>query len=646
MQIGGRTRRLLTLMMALEVVLCMAAVGVLAAGPGPALASDARHLKVVIVVGPVGGLTDSYRALADEAAAAARARTDNVTTIYSPNATWPAVRRALKGASIVVYLGHGNGWPSPYRNALYRTTQNGLGLNPVAGVDDEAHQYFGERYLARDVKLAKGAVVILGHLCYASGNPEPGGPEPSLDVAEQRADNYAAGWMAAGATAVVAEGHGRPAWYVTTLLKGRGTIEGMWRSAPTFHDHVIEIESARTSGSTLMLDPDHRRSGYFRSLTVVPGARVADSLAAARTVPAEPSATPSPSATALTAEQLSPAARGARFGAPLLDGRTVAATETTLTIPVKAATLKLLPDDVYVGTRWDPMIPITPRKAQPATAGASSAQGAPAAAIPSPKASEPPMARGPIGATRPGSESASTVPIAPESSPVVESPAPPEPPLIDLIGPEAPGAELAVAPATRIKAGLTAPVTVPTQPGLYRLVTTIHDGEGVAYDAETQNLIPALLIRVTAPLSATYGLPDELERDAGKAMTVRVRVANTGTESWGRPTAVSPTTGEPIGADVPPLLVARWVSLDDYAAQAVAAPSAVVRADVGPGQESVFVVALVTPAQPGRYLLLFDLQTEDGVSFASIGVPPGITRVVVDQPSPGLDPRRPARGGR
>jgi hypothetical protein len=129
-------------------------------------------------------------------------------------------------------------------------------------------------------------------------------------------------------------------------------------------------------------------------------------------------------------------------------------------------------------------------------------------------------------------------------------------------------------------------------------------------------------------------------------MTVRVRVANTGTESWGRPTAVSPATGEPIGADVPPLLVARWISLDDYASRAVAAPSAVVRADVGPGQESVFVVALVTPAQPGRYLLLFDLQTEDGVSFASIGVPPGITRVVLDQPSPGQDPRRPARGGR
>ena len=34
--------------------------------------------------------------------------------VYSPNATWSAVKAALQGASIVVYMGHGNGFPSPY----------------------------------------------------------------------------------------------------------------------------------------------------------------------------------------------------------------------------------------------------------------------------------------------------------------------------------------------------------------------------------------------------------------------------------------------------------------------------------------------------------------------------------------------------
>ena len=67
-----------------------------------------------------------------------------VVKVYSPNATWSAVREALDGASIVVYLGHGNGWPSRYRDSLYPPTQNGFGLNPVGGGGDDAHQYFGE----------------------------------------------------------------------------------------------------------------------------------------------------------------------------------------------------------------------------------------------------------------------------------------------------------------------------------------------------------------------------------------------------------------------------------------------------------------------------------------------------------------------
>src|SRR5689334_11393612 len=68
--------------------------------------------KVVLIVGPAGGATPSYRRLADEAAAAAAKLTTNVVKVYSPDATWPNVKAALKDASVVVYLGHGNGWPS------------------------------------------------------------------------------------------------------------------------------------------------------------------------------------------------------------------------------------------------------------------------------------------------------------------------------------------------------------------------------------------------------------------------------------------------------------------------------------------------------------------------------------------------------
>ena len=61
--------------------------------------------RVVLVVGPVGGLTNHYRGLANEAAAEASAAGAEVTKVYSPNATWSAVETRIDGASIVVYLG-------------------------------------------------------------------------------------------------------------------------------------------------------------------------------------------------------------------------------------------------------------------------------------------------------------------------------------------------------------------------------------------------------------------------------------------------------------------------------------------------------------------------------------------------------------
>ena len=34
--------------------------------------------------------------------------------VYSPYATWSRVHDAAQGANVLIYLGHGNGWPSPY----------------------------------------------------------------------------------------------------------------------------------------------------------------------------------------------------------------------------------------------------------------------------------------------------------------------------------------------------------------------------------------------------------------------------------------------------------------------------------------------------------------------------------------------------
>ena len=37
-----------------------------------------------------------------------------VIELYSPYATWSKVKAAAQGANLLIYLGHGNGYPSPY----------------------------------------------------------------------------------------------------------------------------------------------------------------------------------------------------------------------------------------------------------------------------------------------------------------------------------------------------------------------------------------------------------------------------------------------------------------------------------------------------------------------------------------------------
>jgi hypothetical protein len=68
--------RLLAGLIALDLTAVSVTLGVMQTDPLPAAAADLRHAKVAIIVGPVGSLTDSYRALAEEAAADARRLTD------------------------------------------------------------------------------------------------------------------------------------------------------------------------------------------------------------------------------------------------------------------------------------------------------------------------------------------------------------------------------------------------------------------------------------------------------------------------------------------------------------------------------------------------------------------------------------------
>ena len=139
--------------------------------------------------------------------AEARRYTSNVVKVYTPNATWAKVKAAAQGASILVYLGPRQRLAEHLRRRSRRVTKDGLGLDPGTGADSTKTVYYGEDYIRNNIRLAPNAVVLLYHLCYASGNTEPGLAVGTFADARQRVDNYGAGFIGAGARAVFAEGH-------------------------------------------------------------------------------------------------------------------------------------------------------------------------------------------------------------------------------------------------------------------------------------------------------------------------------------------------------------------------------------------------------------------------------------------------------
>ena len=187
------------------------AVGSLATAPAPV---SAAGIKVAVVVGPAGSLTSSYIRSARGYAAQARSYGATVVEVYTPNATWARVRSAVQGANLLIFLGHGNGFPSPYLSTLNPLKMDGFGLNGYLGSGNVRTTYFGEYYVRTQVKLAPNAVVILNHLCYSAGSSEPGRANPTLSVARRRVDNFAAGFLRTGAKAVFAETLGSASYII------------------------------------------------------------------------------------------------------------------------------------------------------------------------------------------------------------------------------------------------------------------------------------------------------------------------------------------------------------------------------------------------------------------------------------------------
>ncbi len=222
--------------------------------------------RVVIVVGPVGSATASYKAGARKLAEQARSYGASVTKVFSPNATWSRVRAAAKGANLLIYLGHGNGWPSVHA-PFAATSKDGMGLNRTAGAGNRNTKYYGETYMAT-LGLAPNAVVVLNRLCYASGNNEWGAGNPTKSTARKRVDNYGSGFFKAGATAVFASGITNVGYVIRGLFHASAATtmkQLFWADPARTRKYDSSFASVRTDGANGILDP-YARGRYYRSV--------------------------------------------------------------------------------------------------------------------------------------------------------------------------------------------------------------------------------------------------------------------------------------------------------------------------------------------------------------------------------------------
>jgi hypothetical protein len=176
-------------------------------------------------------------------------------------------------------------------------------------------------------------------------------------------------------------------------------------------------------------------------------------------------------------------------------------------------------------------------------------------------------------------------------------------------------------------------VTLPATPGRYRLTVTLHDADGVAYDAMTQALVPTLIVRVTGDFDGDVQAAPTADLLAGADVALGVRVRNLGIAAWGA-AAIKPTSN--LSGYVPAKiarLTGRWIPLAGGAALPADAADQAVSIDLpiglAPGKSFDATLAVKAPKAPGSYLLLLDVVTPDGGSLVASGADPTLVRVTV-----------------
>jgi hypothetical protein len=147
-----------------------------------------------------------------------------------------------------------------------------MGLNEIGGVSDSDKKYYGEDSVAKDIRFAKDAIVLLDHLCYSAGSPESGAAEPTVSVARERVDNFASGFIKAGARTVIAQSWNSGVIYaIRSIFTTDQSMLDVWEAAPNRQGHVQPFVPARNPQFEGRLDPDTATTGYHRSIVSATG---------------------------------------------------------------------------------------------------------------------------------------------------------------------------------------------------------------------------------------------------------------------------------------------------------------------------------------------------------------------------------------
>jgi len=278
--------------LALTFLLAFASIAGAVPGARPTTVAAAGP-KVAIIVGPVGSLTSSYRSGANRVADAAIAAGATVVRAYSPKATWPRVRDAVDGASVVVYFGHGNGYPNPYTQGHeYTDRVNGFGLNRTTGNGDSDNWsttmvYCGEKALLGTLSASDGAAqrqycgggaltpapgftMVYAQAHYAPGFGEryvESDPITTLTQARQRVANYSTPVLRLGGAGYFATAYSDAHEIVTRVLTQPAWTYGeVFKAGDGYAASKLDVTS----------HPDVNGAKVWVQKTVIPGFHFGD----------------------------------------------------------------------------------------------------------------------------------------------------------------------------------------------------------------------------------------------------------------------------------------------------------------------------------------------------------------------------------